>query len=64
MAKKLPRTARDAKKGRSSEGPGAPAAFRPRRKLLAQAVSAAVAAGGASHALHAQELEEIIVTAT
>jgi len=64
MAKRRSRTTRDANPRLSSERPDAPVAFRPRRKLLAQAVSAAVAAGGASHALHAQELEEIIVTAT
>ena len=64
MARKRPRSTQEANVRRSSGGLGATAAFRPRKKLLAQAVSAAVAAGGASHGLHAQELEEIIVTAT
>ena len=64
MARKRPRSTQEANVRRSSGGLGATAAFRPRKKLLAQAVSAAVAAGGASHGLYAQELEEIIVTAT
>ena len=66
MKAKCSRVTPYAKPTNSSGGPEAPAAFRPRRTLLAQAVSAALVAGAASNSLLAQELEleEIIVTAT
>ena len=66
MAAQRTRAQRHAHRINPSRGLGANAPFRPRRTLLAQAVSAALVAGAASSAALAQELEleEIIVTAT
>src|SRR5690606_35206547 len=47
-----------------SSAAGFPAPYRPTRTLLARAISVALVAGTASAPLNAQELEEIIVTAT
>ncbi len=66
MAPQRTHARRHAHRIKPARGLGANAPFRPRRTLLAQAVSAALVAGAASNAALAQELEleEIIVTAT
>ena len=55
---------RQDRKAAASNAGAAPGNHRPRRTLLASAVSGALLAGTAAAPLHAQELEEIVVTAT